>query len=370
MIVLLKKLFSVSFAAALLLCCLFVLPSESLANPKYASLVIDADTGVIIHQESADKYRYPASLTKMMTLYLTFQALDQGMLKMNQNIRVSSRAAGQPPSRLGLRRGENITVRDAIQSVIVKSANDSAVVLSEAVGGSEWQFAMKMNRMAKKLGMNHTNFKNASGLHDRRQQTTAYDMARLAVALKRDYRKYYHLFNKNKFFYKGRMYSGHNNVTKKYRGADGLKTGYVRASGYNLVTSASRSGRNVVGVVLGGRSSNRRDREMIRLLDGAFSKLAHGGTGGAKIRTSYAPEPKLKSNVFTAKTRPKPELKPATMVIRNGIVPVMKSEGYGKVTPVLASDAPTPSPKPETSTNLSSYRERNLFSPAKKGELF
>lgn len=265
------------------------------ANSKYASLVINADTGVVLHQENAGAYRHPASLTKIMTLYLTFDAIEKGKLRMSQRLRVSSRAEAQPPSRLGLRRGERISVRDAILSVVVKSANDSAVVLAEAIAGTEWQFTSHMNRMAKQLGMNHSTFKNASGLHHRRQRTTAYDMARLAVAIRRDFPRYYHLFSRTRFFFKGKTYKTHNRVMNKYRGADGLKTGYIRASGFNLITSAERRGDKIIGVVMGGRTSRSRDQHMMKLLDRAFY-VVNKRSGNTK-KASYkkrTPKPMLR----------------------------------------------------------------------------
>lgn len=280
--------------------CTAFTPSYGYADSKYAALIVNADNGVVLYQESAGEYRYPASLTKLMTLYLTFQALERGKLKMNKFLPVSARAAGQPPSKMGLARGDNISVRDAILSLVIKSANDVAVVLAEAVGGSEWQFALMMNRTAKKLGMDHTNFRNASGLHDPRQKTTAYDLAKLAIALKRDYPQYYSFFNRTEFTYKGRTQATHNYVVKKYRGADGLKTGYVNASGYNLVTSATRDGYHLVGVVMGGRTSRTRDAHMMKLLDQIFYKLTKE-EGKTKVKTasessdnSDAPIPILK----------------------------------------------------------------------------
>lgn len=300
-----------SFVAAFILG--LFLTGNAFANPKYASLVIDADTGVVLHQEHAGKYRHPASLVKMMTLYMAFDAIENGRLKMNQRIRVSSRAAGQTPSKIGLRRGERIKVRDAILAVVIKSANDAAVVLAESIAGTEWQFAAKMNKMARKLGMNHTTFKNASGLHNRKQRTTAYDMARLAVALRRDYPKLYPLFDRTKFVYKKRVFSSHNRVAKTYRGADGLKTGYIRAAGFNLVTSARRNGRSVVGVVMGGKTSKRRDRHMVKLLDRAFYKMA-GQKPISGTRYSYnAPKPSLKPRgKMQARLTPKPSLRPSS----------------------------------------------------------
>lgn len=287
------------FFVALTLVLITLTHTHSYANSKYASLVIDGETGVVLHQDNAGKKRHPASLTKMMTLYLTFQALETGKLHMGEYVSVSSRAAGQPPSKIRLRRGDRIKIRDAILAAIVKSANDSTVVLAEAVAGSEWQFALMMNRMARKLGMNNTHFRNSSGLHDRKQVTTAYDMARLAVALKRDYPQYYHLFKRSKFFYKGRTYTSHNKVTRNYRGADGLKTGYIRAAGFNLVTSAKRNGDNIIGVVMGGRSSKTRDRHMVKLLDRGFYKMAKGRTGKERIYTGLTPKPKLKKTSYS-----------------------------------------------------------------------
>lgn len=255
--------------ALLLVCCLYT-PSSAFAktqNPRYAALVVNADTGVILHQENADKYRYPASLTKMMTLYLAFEALEQGKIKMNQNLTVSSFAASAPRMNMGLKAKEKISVRDAILSVVVRSANDSAVVLAEKISGSESAFAKKMNVRAKELGMVHTVFRNASGLPNAEQKTTAYDMARLAIALRRDFPSYYPLFSKTSFTYKGKKYKGHNKVTSNYPGCDGLKTGFVNASGFNLVSSAKRGDTKVVAVVMGGETAASRDKRMITLLD-------------------------------------------------------------------------------------------------------
>ena len=261
------------------------------ANSKYASLVIDADTGVVLHQRHAGKYRYPASLTKMMSLYVAFHALQNRTIHMNDKVKISNKAAAQPRSKLYLKAGEYITYRDLIQAMIIKSANDAAVTLAEGIAGSEWKFTMLMNRMAKKLGMRHSTFRNASGLHDKRQRTTAYDMARLAVALRRDFPQYYYLFGKRQFFYKGKRYKTHNNVLTSYAGTDGLKTGYVRASGFNLVTSVHRNGERLVGVVMGGKSGARRDRHMKKLLTQSFTKIARK-KGSHTINTSI-PTPKL-----------------------------------------------------------------------------
>lgn len=269
--------------------------SPAFAASKYASLVIDADTGVVLHQENAGRIRYPASLTKMMSIYVALYAVKNKTLKMSDKFKVSSKAAAQPPTKLRLRRGQRISVRKLIESLVVKSANDAAVVLAEGIAGSEWKFAMLMNRMARRLGMKNTTFRNASGLHDRRQHTTAFDMARLAVALRRDFPEYYYLFAKKKFFYNGKVYKTHNHVLKSYKGTDGLKTGYTRASGFNLVTSVQRRGQRLIGVVMGGRTYRTRDRHMKKLLDRAFAKR-RGGKGSVLsgvISPKDMPEPLL-----------------------------------------------------------------------------
>lgn len=247
--------------------------STGFSPNKYAALIVDAQTGNIIHQENADRIRYPASLTKMMTLYLTFEAIKKDRLKMNQMVTVSARADAQPPLGMGLRKGQRISIRDAVLSLIVKSANDSSVVLAEAVAGTETQFALLMTNKARKLGMSRTTFQNASGLHSERQRTTAKDLAKLAIALQRDFPEYYPLFSRTSFTFNGRVYVGHNSITRNYRGADGIKTGYIRASGFNLVSSAARDGRRLVGVVMGGNSAVVRDRRMASLLDNSFSRL-------------------------------------------------------------------------------------------------
>ena len=253
-------------------------------SPKYSALVIDAKTGVVLHQKNAGEIRYPASLVKMMTLYMTFQALERGQLSMDQKLKVSAHAAGQPASKLYLKAGSTIPVREAILALSVKSANDVAVVLAEAIGGTESQFAAKMTKMAKRLGMTKTNFVNASGLHHKNQTTAAYDMAKLAIALRRDYPRYYPMFDKSQFSFNGQTYRTHNRVAANYPGADGLKTGFVNASGFNLVTSARRGSSSIVGVVLGGPSTKIRDRQMVQLLDKAFYTMERGGV---KKQASY-----------------------------------------------------------------------------------
>ncbi len=244
------------------------------AEAKFASLVMDAKTGAVLEEYNADARNYPASLTKMMTLYVTFEALKAGRLKTAQRLGVSPAAAAQRPSRIDLVPGQTVTVEEAILAVTVKSANDAAVVLAEALAGSEPRFAQIMTQKARELGMSATTFRNASGLPNPGQVTTARDMATLARALIRDYPQYYHYFNVREFDFDGATIPTHNHLLVRYDGADGIKTGYIHASGYNLVTSAVRDGRRLIGVVLGGRTSAMRDHSMMRLLDVAFYRSA------------------------------------------------------------------------------------------------
>lgn len=237
----------------------------------YADIVIDAETGQIIHETDSDDLRHPASLTKMMTLYLTFQALDSGRLDLNQYMHVSENASYQSPSKLGLRAGQRIRVEDAILGVVTESANDAAVVLAEALGGSESAFADVMTRQAQTLGMTRTRFCNPSGLPNPDQVTTAHDMAILGAALINHYPRYYPYFSHDSFTYAGIYHHNHNHLMDRYDGMDGIKTGYIRASGFNLVASVKRGGRRIVAVIFGGHSAVARDNQMAQLLDQSFA---------------------------------------------------------------------------------------------------
>ena len=243
------------------------------AAAKYASLILDADSGRVVHAVNADTRNYPASLTKMMTLYLVFDALESGRLDLDRKLAVSARAARQPASKLGLDRGRTITVEDAILALVTKSANDVATVLAETMAGSERRFALVMTAKARKLGMTRTTFRNASGLPHRGQLSTARDMAVLARALLRDHGRYYHYFSTDRFTYDGVSHTNHNDLLDTYKGTDGIKTGYIRASGFNLVASVKRGERRLVGVIFGGASPNARNRLMKTLLDKGFASL-------------------------------------------------------------------------------------------------
>ncbi|MFP6729443.1 MAG: D-alanyl-D-alanine carboxypeptidase family protein [Alphaproteobacteria bacterium] len=243
-----------------------------LASP--AAVVIDGKTGKVLYQKNMNHRHYPASLTKMMTLYLLFEAIDRGELSLNSKLKVSARAAGQPNSKLGVRKGKRIRVSDAILALVVKSANDVATVVAESLSKSEVAFAKKMTAKAKALGMKRTSFRNASGLPNRGQLSTARDMAVLARSLYRDFPRYYKYFDADSFKYGGKTYRGHNKFVTSYSGADGLKTGYIRASKFNLAASAKRDGRRLFAVVFGASSPDRRDRQMANLLDGSFLEIA------------------------------------------------------------------------------------------------
>lgn len=243
------------------------------ANSKYAAIVVDYASGEVLHSRRADVSLYPASLTKMMTLMLLFDAMERGELKAENKLPVSRHAADMPASKLGLRAGSTISVDRAIQALTVRSANDVAVVIAEALGGDERRFAELMTEKARSIGMRNTVFKNASGLPNRAQKSTARDMALLAHRLIRHYSQYYHYFSQRSFAFGGRTYRSHNHLNASYRGMDGLKTGYTSASGFNLASSAVRDGRRVVVVVFGGRSARSRDAEVVRLMDLGFERL-------------------------------------------------------------------------------------------------
>jgi len=257
---------------------------------KYAAIVVDADTGRVLHAQDADAPRYPASLTKMMTLYMTFDALNSGQLSMNQPLKVSAHAAAQPYG-IVLRAGQTITVRDAVLAAITKSANNATAVLGEAIGGSETQFAAMMTRRAQQLGMKNTVFKNSSGLPNTQQTTTARDMATLGMALIKHHGRYYSYFSTAEFEWNDAVIRNHNRVLSRYEGADGIKTGFIGASGFNLVASAKRDGRRVVAAVFGGTSAVSRDDRMIQLLDAGFEKINNGTYSNDPVMASQDAKP-------------------------------------------------------------------------------
>ncbi|HEX4113332.1 MAG TPA: D-alanyl-D-alanine carboxypeptidase family protein [Stellaceae bacterium] len=253
------------------------------ATKPVTYIVLDAASGQILNEHGADELNYPASLTKMMTLFLTFDALEHRQITFDSEFTVSRHASVQQPSKLGLMPGSTISIHDLILAVVTHSANDAAVVLAEGLAGSEADFAVRMNHEASILGMTRTNFRNASGLPDRFQYTTARDLSKLALALYRTFPKEYAYFATERFTYRGQTYGNHNHLMASFEGMDGIKTGFINASGFNLAASAVRDNRRLVGVIMGGRSAGSRDMEMAALLDDAF---AHHGAASTMVASS------------------------------------------------------------------------------------
>ena len=269
-----------SFARTILQVCLAVLALATagtaraqIGSERYASIVIDAASGNILSSVNADEYRYPASLTKMMTLYMLFEALRDRRVSLQQYVPVDTVAASMPPTKLGLVPGSLITVEQAILGLVTKSANDAACALGIMLGGDEERFAQMMTVRARALGMTHSQFRNASGLPDWNQVTSARDMAVLARHLIQDFPAYYHYFSTPSFVYGGRFVPNHQRLLQTYPGADGMKTGYTEASGYNVVTSAVRGDTRLIGVVLGAAHGGERDLHMAALMDQGYDRL-------------------------------------------------------------------------------------------------
>lgn len=243
-------------------------------DPPMSSIVVDANTGTVLEATNADASRHPASLTKMMTLYLLFERLQSGKLNLNSEMPVSAHAAAQAPSKLGLKPGDSIRVETAIKAIVTKSANDVAVVIAEALGGDEPSFARMMTAKAHALGMTHTVYHNASGLPDDAQVTTARDQSIIGRALRDRFPQYYHYFSTRAFEFRGRTVRGHNHLLGNVAGVDGIKTGYIRASGFNIVTSVHRGNRYVVAVVFGGRTARARDARVETLIAQNFDRAS------------------------------------------------------------------------------------------------
>ncbi|WP_244313616.1 D-alanyl-D-alanine carboxypeptidase [Stappia sediminis] len=251
-------------------------PHSASANSKYSGIVVDTKTGKTLYSYKADTPRYPASLTKIMTLYVLFEELEAGRFGLNSQLKITKTSAAKPPSKLGLKPGSSIRVKDAILALVTKSANDIAAAIAENVSGSEAAFARRMTATARRIGMKDTTFRNASGLPDSRQKTTARDMAILGRAIQERFPKYYGYFDTRVFTYNGRRYGNHNRLLGAVRGVDGIKTGYIRASGFNLVTSVKRDNREIVAVVMGGRTGASRNAQMKKLIGQYLPKASTG----------------------------------------------------------------------------------------------
>jgi D-alanyl-D-alanine carboxypeptidase len=314
------------------------------AKPRFSAIAVDARTGKVLFAKDADGLRHPASLTKVMTLYLVFQDLEAGKIKLDTKLKVSKRAAAMAPSKLGLKAESTITVEDAIKAVVTKSANDVAAAVGENLAASESVFAARMTRTAEELGMTKTVFRNASGLPDPAQVTTARDMATLSLRVQRDFPQYYPYFRISSFAYNGRTIRTHNRLLGRYAGTDGIKTGYIRDSGFNLTTSARRGDKRVVGVVLGAASGKARNAYMVGMLDRVFPKCINGKSIAALAGSSKgAIEP-------VAAPSPKPE-KPSAMELLVASADAAGDEAEGSdettVSTLTAVDAPPGPVKPQ-----------------------
>lgn len=339
--------------------------AQSGENSRYAAIVVDAGTGEVLFARHADSQRYPASVTKMMTLYLVFEALEKGTVHLDDVITVSPLAASQPPSKLGLAAGQTIRLDDAMRATTVRSCNDMAMVLAEHIGGSQARFAAMATLKAEELGMGQTRYVNPNGLPDSRQLTSARDLAILARAIMRDYPQYYSYFGIHDWQYQGREYRNTNGLLLGGNGYDGIKTGFTNASGYNLAASAVRGGKRVITIVLGGRSSITRNAHVAALMDTGFeveTRRAAGERievaqtffeqrgfgigepdGGAPV--AYAalngqPAPTSPSTATVTSTAP-------VLAASNTRPPVTTPPGYGpNVVPYQTAVAQTPAPAP------------------------
>jgi D-alanyl-D-alanine carboxypeptidase len=274
-------------------------------QPRYSDIVVDGNTGGILHASNPDAERHPASLTKVMTLYLLFERLDAGRIKLDSPLQVSAHAADQSPTKLGLRAGQTIQVEDAIKGVVTRSANDAAVVIAENLGGDESTFAKLMTRKAQALGMSHTVYRNASGLPDDDQVTTARDQALLGRAIQERFPRYYRFFSTRSFTFRGETIGNHNHLLGSVEGVDGIKTGYIRASGFNLITSLHRDNRYLVAVVMGGSSAGSRDSRMRQLISDHIAEASSKRTASifAEADARRESKPEIKAE---AKPDPKP----------------------------------------------------------------
>lgn len=306
-------------------------------NPPYASIVYDVNSGRVLQATNADALRHPASVTKVMTLYMLFEQIESGRFKLSTELPVSREAASQAPSKLGLRPGETISVEDAIKALVTKSANDVAVVVAEAIGGDEDRFGEIMTRKARAIGMSRSVFRNASGLPNPAQVTTARDLVTLGKAIQDRFPKYYAYFGTRVFNYAGSAYRNHNRLLGNVEGVDGIKTGYTRASGFNLLTSAKADGRHLITVVLGGRSARIRDQQVASLIENHMDRAYAGRRMTAKtIEVAQRDQGDEDEEEADSRAKPSPTLPPARVAAANP----------SQVQPVGLMAQPTAMPQP------------------------
>jgi D-alanyl-D-alanine carboxypeptidase len=351
----LRKCLSTLLSCAFLLCLLLVAPS---ARAIDASIVIDANTDTVISQENPDRLLHPASMSKLMTLYLAFEALESGRITLQRSFPVSAHAESMSPTKLNLVAGQSIRVEDLILSMVTLSANDSAVVLAEGLGGSEDRFGQLMTRKAHQLGMVNTNFRNSNGLPDPAQISTARDMAILCRALIRHFPQYYHYFSVREFTYNGIVHSNHNHLMSRYEGMDGLKTGLTNASGFNLSASAVRNGRRLIGVVFGGTSAVQRDDYMAGLLDEGFRRSSN-----VAMTTAVAPPvPGHKPSELTGAggAATVASLPPTPVPVAPSPKPIGDIRGPAVAEALDPSTAPAPEAARQTGVKINAQRPKTI----------
>ena len=353
--------------------------ADAKSNPRFAAYVIDAKTGKVLFSRNGNARRYPASLTKMMTLYLIFEDLKSGRIKLNSRMVMTKAGWRREPSKLGLRPGQSISIEQAIYSLVTKSANDVATAIGDKLSGSEAKFAKRMTLKARQLGMKKTTFKNANGLTARGQTTTAADMAKLGLALREHFPRRYKCFKTRFFKFGKRRYSNHNRLLGKVRGVDGIKTGYTRASGYNLVTSASHGGRRIVAVVMGGRSGKSRNAYMSKLVHTYLPKASHGKArqlvasyrssrpDSSANRPDSAAGVAKKLKAMTAASTPTPQLRKTTAAsvavpaVKKATVPTVKakSESVDKTDSIRNTVVTKTTPRPGWQIQITASDDRN-----------
>ncbi len=350
-------------------------PKISEANPKYAAIVVDTATGSVLYEANPDARRYPASLTKMMTLYVLFEDLERGRFKLSSELKVSKNAAAQAPSKLGLRAGGTINVEDAIKALVTKSANDAAAAIGENVSGSIPAFAERMTRTAHAIGMRSTRFRNANGLPDNGQYTTARDMMKLGVALQVRFPRYYEFFKTRSFAFRGRVYGNHNNLLGNVAGVDGIKTGYINASGFNLVSSVKRDGRKIVAVVMGGRTARSRDAHMVQLINTYLPKASRGRGYDQDLVAAVKSAPRVAASVPHPEpaalaglgTHPTPEARPSMPTMAS--VDPADSFGQARLPRVLTmAEATLPSSAAEAFADVAAMEQGSTDEGELEGE--
>jgi len=345
--ILIRAITALSLAAGIIMADSIDADAEA-ANSKYAGIVVDAKTGNVLYSENADRLQYPASLTKMMTLYLTFEALEQGRIRLDTSVPFSAHASAQAPTKLGVRAGGTISVEQAILGLVTLSANDASTALGELLGGTEDRFAQLMTAKAHALGMTRTTYRNANGLPNTAQMTTARDQARLGIALRQHFPQYYGYFSTQSFKFGNRIIRSHNRLVGSVRGVDGIKTGYTRAAGFNLVSSVQVDGKSIVGVVLGGASTPARDNQMRKLIAAYLPKASSRGVSSGLIAQT-APQPvapvaetrvaSAAPEVSLPRTAPTPDTRDQAASAQVAYADVAKSKSDN---PLLQQEMPAP----------------------------